>query len=98
MRLGRAGCLVGALVIVVVGLLGRRVGGPRVGLIAAALTALYPHLLAADVSLMSESLYALVVGIVLLLAYRLMDRPTLAAGAALGGLYALLRKKKGRRT
>jgi 4-amino-4-deoxy-L-arabinose transferase-like glycosyltransferase len=88
------GCLVGTLAIAVVGLLGRRVGGERVGLIAAGLAALYPTLVAADGSLMSESLYGLLVGTGLLLAYRLMDRPSARTAAALGvavGLAALTR-------
>jgi 4-amino-4-deoxy-L-arabinose transferase-like glycosyltransferase len=88
------GCVVGALAVAVVGLLGRRAGGERTGLIAASLAALYPTLVAADGSLMSESLYGLLVGVSLLLAYRLMDRPTLPVGAALGatiGLAALTR-------
>ena len=37
------GCALGALVVVLVGLLGRRIGGARVGLVAAALAALYPR-------------------------------------------------------
>ena len=70
------GCAVGALVVVLVGLLGRRIGGPRVGLVAAALAALYPRFLILDASLSNESLFAAVVGVLLLMAYRFVDRPT----------------------
>src|SRR5687768_3178814 len=51
------GALIGTVTVVLIGLLGRRVGGPAVGLVAAGLAAVYPMLWAADVSLMSETLY-----------------------------------------
>jgi 4-amino-4-deoxy-L-arabinose transferase-like glycosyltransferase len=88
------GCLFGAITIVLVGLLGRRVGGRRVGLVAAALAATYPLLIAADGALMSETVYAPLVAGALLAAYRLVDRPTAARAAVLGllvGLAALTR-------
>jgi 4-amino-4-deoxy-L-arabinose transferase-like glycosyltransferase len=82
------GLLTGAGTIAVVGLLGRRVAGERVGLIAAGIAAVYPTLIAADGALMTESLFGLFSGLSLLLAYRLLDAPTvgraLALGAALG--------------
>jgi 4-amino-4-deoxy-L-arabinose transferase-like glycosyltransferase len=83
------GCLLGAFVIVVVGLLGRRAAGERVGLIAAAIAAVYPTLVAADGSLMSETLYGLLVGVALLVALRLRERPRLLLAAALGALIGL---------
>jgi 4-amino-4-deoxy-L-arabinose transferase-like glycosyltransferase len=91
----RVACaLLGTLTVGLIGLLGRRVAGVRVGLIAAAVAAIYPPLLLADGALISESLYApLVVG-ALLLAFRLVDRPTAGSAAALGavvGLCALTR-------
>ncbi len=91
----RVACaLLGTLTVGLIGLLGRRVAGVRVGLIAAAVAAIYPPLLLADGALISESLYApLVVG-ALLLAFRLVDRPTAGTAAALGaviGLCALTR-------
>lgn len=88
------GCLIGAAVVAVVGLLGRQVAGERVGLIAAAIAAVYPTLVAADGSLMSETLYGLWVAIALLLAYRLLQRPGVGLAAVLGaviGLAALTR-------
>jgi hypothetical protein len=82
------GCLIGGGTIFLVGLLGRRVGGSTVGLLAAGLLAGYPSMIAADGSLMSESLYALLVAALLLAAYRLLDRPSarsaLLLGAAIG--------------
>jgi 4-amino-4-deoxy-L-arabinose transferase-like glycosyltransferase len=89
-----AGCLVGAAVVALIGLLGRRLGGDRLGLVAAAIAAVYPVLVTADASLMSETFYGLFVVLALLLAYRLIDKPNpwraLALGAVIG-LAALTR-------
>jgi len=74
---------------VLIGLLGRRVAGPRTGLVAAAIAAIYPIFIAVDGALMSEVLYGpLFVG-TLLLAYRLHDRPSARVAAALGAVVAL---------
>lgn len=70
------GAAVGSVTVVVTGLLGARVAGRRVGLLAAVLTAASPMLIAADGSLMSESLYVLLITVALWLAYRAMARPT----------------------
>src|SRR5438067_7755697 len=51
------GTVLGALAIAAIGLLGRRVGGDRIGLVAAAIAAVYPVLIAADGAVMSETLY-----------------------------------------
>jgi 4-amino-4-deoxy-L-arabinose transferase-like glycosyltransferase len=88
------GCVVGAVVVAVVGLLGRRVGGDRVGLVAAGLAAAYPTLIAADGSLMSETLYGLFVALALLATLRALERPSTGRVAAIGlacGLAALTR-------
>jgi 4-amino-4-deoxy-L-arabinose transferase-like glycosyltransferase len=82
-------CVLGASAVVLIGLLGRRVGGDRVGLIAAALAAVYPALWMLDASLRSESLYLPLVALVLLLAYE--QRPVLL-GIAIG-LAALTRSE-----
>lgn len=83
-----AGALIGTATVAAIALLGRRVGGDRVGLIAGAIAAVHPLLIAADGSLRSETLYALLVALVLVAAYRLLDRPTIGraavAGAAIG--------------
>jgi len=49
---------VGTGTVVLVGLLGRRVASPVVGLVAAALAAAYPMLFLSEATLMAESLYA----------------------------------------
>jgi 4-amino-4-deoxy-L-arabinose transferase-like glycosyltransferase len=80
---------VGAGTVTLVGLLGRRVGGRAVGLIAAALAAVYPMLFLSEATLMSESLYVMLVTLVLLCAYRAYDDPRPARfvvlGVAIGG-------------
>jgi 4-amino-4-deoxy-L-arabinose transferase-like glycosyltransferase len=89
-----AGSLFGAGTIAVVGLLGRHLAGARAGLLAAAIAALYPTLIAADGALMSESLYGLLVALSLLAAYRLLEAPGIGRAVALGavaGLAALTR-------
>jgi len=78
------GVLAGTGTIVVVGLVGRRVAGPRAGLIAAGLAAVYPLLIAADGSLRSESVYALCLSLVLLAALRFREVPDARRGAVLG--------------
>jgi 4-amino-4-deoxy-L-arabinose transferase-like glycosyltransferase len=88
------GSIFGAGTIGLVGLIGRRVAGARAGLIAAALAALYPMLIAADGALMSESLFGLLSAAMLLAAYRLWDAPSIGRALVLGavaGLAALTR-------
>ena len=75
---------VGAGTVTLVGLLGRRVASPTVGLVAAALAAVYPMLFLTEATLMAESLYVALATIVLLSAYRAYDDPTPLRFAALG--------------
>jgi hypothetical protein len=82
--------------VVAAGLLGRRVGGDRVGLIAAAIAAVYPPLVVLDGSLRSESLYVPLVAFALVAAYRLRERPSTGRAIVLGvlvGLAALTRSE-----
>jgi 4-amino-4-deoxy-L-arabinose transferase-like glycosyltransferase len=51
-----AGVLLGAITVVLVGVIGRRIGSPRVGLIAAFFTATYALIWVNDLLVMSESL------------------------------------------
>lgn len=86
--------LAGLAMIVVVGLVGRRIAGERAGLIAAVVAALYPNLWANDPLLLSEPLYGLMIALVLLCAYRLWDDPRPREAAVLGlvlGLATLTR-------
>jgi 4-amino-4-deoxy-L-arabinose transferase-like glycosyltransferase len=80
------GVLTGGGTIVVVALLGRRLAGDRVGLLAAGLAAVYPTLIAADGALMTESLYGLLSGLSLLAAYRVLEKPALGRALVLGAI------------
>ncbi|MCB0999379.1 MAG: glycosyltransferase family 39 protein [Acidimicrobiales bacterium] len=88
--------LCGIATVALIGLLGRRVGGERVGLIAASIAAVYPNLWMNDGLVMSESVSVLMVVSVLLAAIGLLDRPTIASAALVGllaGLAALARSE-----
>lgn len=78
------GCAVGAATVACAGLIGRRVAGERIGLIAAGLCAAYPIFVAMDGSLMSEAPYALCMALVLLAALRAVEAPSLRRSALLG--------------
>ncbi|HEY3670499.1 MAG TPA: acyltransferase family protein [Acidimicrobiia bacterium] len=82
-------CLIGTALVVAIGVLGRRIGGDRVGLIAAGAAAIYPNLWAIDGILLPEGLFALTVVLVVLATYRFLDRPGIARAAVLGGLLGL---------
>jgi 4-amino-4-deoxy-L-arabinose transferase-like glycosyltransferase len=77
-------CVIGAGVVLVLGLVGRRIGGNRAGLIAAFLAAAYPNLWMIDGILFPEGLFALTIGLTLLAAYRLRDRPNAVSAVLLG--------------
>ncbi len=85
---------VGTGTVVLVGLLGRRVGSNVVGLVAAALAAVYPMLFLTEATLMAESLYVALAAAMLLLAYRAYDDPKPVRFVVLGvaiGLATLTR-------
>lgn len=84
----------GVVVVVLTGLLGRVIAGPRVGLVAAGLAAVYPNLWIGNGIIMPDTLASLAVVVALLLTYRLLRAPTWRVAAAMGlccGLGALTR-------
>jgi hypothetical protein len=83
------GCALGALTVVLVGLVGVRLAGPAAGLMAAAIAALYPPLVMNDSVLLSESLTGPTIAGALLAALRLRERPTTARALVLGVLIGL---------
>jgi 4-amino-4-deoxy-L-arabinose transferase-like glycosyltransferase len=89
------GTVFGSVTVIAIALLARRLAGQRAGLIAAGLAAAYPILITADGALMSESLYGMLVALSLLVAYRLMDEPSLPLAALLGALIALASLTRG---
>ena len=88
---------VGATTVTLVGILGRRVASAPVGLVAAALAAVYPMLFLSEATLMAEALYAALVTALLLCAYRAHDDPTLVRFAVLGAAigFATLTRAEG---
>ncbi len=88
------GAALGSITIGLTGLIGARVANRRVGLVAAALIAVSPILIAADGSLMAESLYVALITSATLVAYRAIATPSwwwFALQGALLGLAAMAR-------
>ncbi len=81
--------LVGAVGVGLTGLLGRRIGGPAVGLGAAAIGALHPLWFQAPGFLTAEAAYFAVVPALLLVAHVAAERRTLPWMAGLGALCAV---------
>lgn len=89
-----ASILAGTLLVVMVGLVARRLGGPVVGLVAAGLAAVYPNLWIIDGVLFPEGLFALFTTVGVWLAYRWRDTHRTGVALALGlsiGAAALVR-------
>lgn len=86
--------LIGAGSILLVGLAGRRVIGPRAGLFAAVLAAGYPEFWMNDALVLSESLSIFLTAGTILAAYRFVERRSVGRAAVFGvliGLAALTR-------
>jgi 4-amino-4-deoxy-L-arabinose transferase-like glycosyltransferase len=89
--------LVGTGTVMVVGCAGRRLLDARVGLIAAAVAAVYPNFFLYERDLLAETLAIFLVALALLLAYRFRDQPGLLRAGLLGatcGLLALTRSEE----
>jgi hypothetical protein len=80
---------ISSLGVLALGLLGRRVAGAGVGLIAAGIAAIDPLWVQWGGFVMSESLYLVVVPLILLLALRCLDRPNRWDFLALGLLVGI---------
>jgi hypothetical protein len=87
--------LLGCATVAVLGIIGRRIAGATVGLVAAGIAAVLPALVIADAQLLSEGLYGLAMGLTLLTAYRYWDEPTLPRAAALSAAVALAALTRG---
>lgn len=90
MRLTMA--IAGAGVVGLTGLIGRELAGPRAGLIAASIAAVYPGMWMNDGILMGETLSTLGVALTVYFTYRLLRRPkwTTAAAAGASAAFAML--------
>jgi 4-amino-4-deoxy-L-arabinose transferase-like glycosyltransferase len=98
-RFQLAGAVAGSITVLLTGLLGRRIAGDAVGVVAAAIVAVHPLLMASDASVMSETIYVpLVLGAVLV-ADRVGERrdraPRFRGWVALGGLLGLAALTRG---
>jgi 4-amino-4-deoxy-L-arabinose transferase-like glycosyltransferase len=81
--------VIGTGTVVIMAMLAGRLAGPRAAIAAAAVGAVYPAFVAADASLRSEPLYAFLIALALLVAYRAWERPSMARLAQLGAVIAL---------
>jgi 4-amino-4-deoxy-L-arabinose transferase-like glycosyltransferase len=81
--------ILGTLLVLLIGLLGRAIGGEAVGLVAAALAAVYPNLWVNDGLIMSETITGLTVVGLLLVAVRFARRPSWPDALGLGVLSGL---------
>ena len=79
----------GVATIALVGLIGRRMGGDRVGLVAAGLAAVYPNLWINDGLVMSEAPSCLLVAAILLATLRLLEDRTVLRAIICGVLIGL---------
>ena len=88
--------LLGAVAVGVIGWLAAVVAGPRVGLIAAFVAAVYPNLWIPSAIVMSETLAVLITALLLLATYRMLGRPSWVSAVLLGlgcGAAALTRSE-----
>jgi 4-amino-4-deoxy-L-arabinose transferase-like glycosyltransferase len=76
--------VLGTAVVLCVGLLGRRLAGPRVGIIAAVVAALYPNMWIPNGIVMSETVSMLLMILILLAVYRFIDSPGIFNGVVVG--------------
>ncbi len=86
-RLTMAG--IGASVVAGIGLIGRRLGRDRIGLVAATIAAVYPGLWINDALIFAETVTNFTVVVALWAALRARRRPTMSRLAVLGALGAL---------
>jgi hypothetical protein len=82
-------CFVGAVGVLLIGMLAGRLAGRRAAVLAGVLAAVYPMLWINDGQLMSESTYIPLIAGVLLAAYQLFERATVGRALALGALISL---------
>ena len=82
-------CFVGTGAVFMTGMAGREAAGPRVGLIAALIAALYPNYWMNEATGLSETLVLLLVASVIFESMRLWRRPSLFRAGVLGVLCAL---------
>jgi 4-amino-4-deoxy-L-arabinose transferase-like glycosyltransferase len=88
--------LLGTATVTISGLVGRHVGGTRVGLLSAAIVAVYPNVWVYDGQVLSETMAIFLATLALLVAYRALESPRTRRVVILGlvcGLAALSRSE-----
>jgi peptidoglycan/LPS O-acetylase OafA/YrhL len=90
-----ASCVIGAAVVLVAGLVARRLAGNAAMIVAALLACFYPNLWIVDGVLYPEGLFVLLTGLVILVAYRFRNTLRLTDAALLGVLIALAALTRG---
>ena len=89
-----ASVLLGTASVFVMGLVGRKIAGPRAGLIAAAIAAVYANFWVNDPVVTTESMGILAGAVLVLVAYRAWEKPTwqrLVWVGVVGGIASLVR-------
>lgn len=81
--------LAGVVGVVLIGLVARRIVGPRAGVIAAVLAAVTPMLWINDGMLLSEALYVPMVALAMLAGYHFWQKPTIRSAALMGAMIGL---------
>ncbi len=81
--------VLGVVTVAAIGVAGRRLAGSLVGLVAAAIAAVYPNLWINDSLVMSESLALLIVAVALIVALDFDRSPSVGRAVALGVLVGL---------
>jgi hypothetical protein len=84
-----ASALLGAATVLLAGLIGRQMGGDRLGILAAAAVAVYPNVWRHDGMLMSETLAIFATALAVWFAYRYLDRSGPVALAMVGAAVGL---------
>src|SRR5690606_12665809 len=72
-----------------IGIVARRLAGPRAGIIAAVLAAVTPMLWINDGMLLSEALYVPMIALELLAGYHFWQKPSFASATVMGAMISL---------
>jgi 4-amino-4-deoxy-L-arabinose transferase-like glycosyltransferase len=90
-----ASVLLGTFAVFLIGLLGRRLAGPRAGILAALIAAVYVNIWINDAHVLSETMAIAVVAATLLAVYRYLDRPSVLNIVLVGAGIGLLMLTRG---
>ncbi len=83
-------CVLGALAVGVIGLVGRKLGGATTGIAAAVIASIYPGLWVYDGTSLAEPTEVLCFCLILLLAYRYFEKPSRYRAIAIGAMIGVI--------